>query len=219
MSDNKNNVNTTINESDFKEFIIAPEANLHLPEPTLVSYYKDYKSRCLWIDKDIDDSLFNEIKSIIQWNREDEENKIPVDKRAPIIMMIHSYGGNLDACYALIDIMNLSKTPIYTVNLQCALSAGCMILINGHKRFCMPLSQALIHSGSSGNGGTYEQVVSQTENYKKVIEMMQNNILGHTSIDQKTWKKWKGKEIYLYAEDQLKWGLVDEIIDDITKIL
>lgn len=219
MSDNKNNVNTTINESDLKEFIIAPEANLHLPEPTLVSYYKDYKSRCLWIDKDIDDSLFNEIKSIIQWNREDEENKIPVDKRTPIIMMIHSYGGNLDACYALIDIMNLSKTPIYTVNLQCALSAGCMILINGHKRFCMPLSQALIHSGSSGNGGTYEQVVSQTENYKKVIEMMQNNILGHTSIDQKTWKKWKGKEIYLYAEDQLKWGLVDEIIDDITKIL
>lgn len=199
----------------------VPEANLELADPYLVSYYKDYQVRTLWLDKDVSDSLFNEIRSILQWNREDEENQVPVEERIPIILMIHSYGGNLDACYALLDVMNLSKTPIYTVNIQCAMSAGCLIFLNGHKRFCMPMSQALIHSGSSSGGGTntYEQVVAQTDNYKKLINMMQENILAHTKIDAKTLKKWKGKETYLYAEDQIKWGLADEIVDDITKIL
>ena len=115
-----------INELD-----LPPEANYQLADPDLVSYYRDFKNRCLWIDKEISDSLFDEIRSIIQWNREDEIAKIKPDKRKPIILMIHSYGGSIDSCLALVDIIELSKTPIYTVNLNCALSAGCIIFING----------------------------------------------------------------------------------------
>jgi len=196
----------------------SPNANLQLADPDLVSYYKDYNSRCLWIDKEISESLFTEIRTILQWNREDEAANIPVEKRIPIKLMIHTYGGTLDSCYALIDVINLSKTPVYTINLQSAMSSGCLILINGHKRFCMPMSQALIHSGSGGSGGSFEQVVAQTENYKKLVSMMRENILTHTKIDEKTLKKWKDKEVYLYGEDQLKYGLVDEIVTDLKQI-
>jgi len=222
---NNNNINNKIRNADYSiedaitSQLLAPECTYQLADPTLVSYYKDYKARCLWIDRDITSSLFCEIRAIMQWNREDDENNIPVSNRMPIMVMIHSYGGDLDSCFALIDIMNVSKTPIYTVNLNSAMSAGCLIFINGHKRYCMPMSQALIHSGSGGNGGTYEQVVSQTENYKKLIEMMKENILSHTKIDAKLFSKWRGKETYLYAQDQIKYGLADEIIDDISKIL
>ena len=208
--------------NDFEEIILpvnAPEANLQLADPGLVSFYRDFQARCLWIDKNVDDSLFCEIRCILQWNREDEQQGVPVEERVPIKLMIHSYGGNLDACYALIDVITLSKTPIYTVNLQCAMSSGCLIFINGHKRYCMPKSQALLHSGSGNNAGTYDQVMSQAENYKKLISMMQENILEHTKVDQKTLKKWQGKEIYLYAEDQINFGLADEIIKDLSIIL
>lgn len=206
-------------ESAVATYLLAPEATLSLADPGLVSYYKDYSARCLWINKDINDSLFSEISSILQWNREDNQNNIPKEERKPIILMIHSYGGNLDSCYALIDIMNLSQTPIYTVNLQCAMSSGCLIFINGHKRYCMRMSQALIHSGSGGTGGSFEQCVAQTDNYKRIIAMMQENILKHTTIDAATFRKWRGKETYLYAEDQIKYGLADEILDDLNKIL
>lgn len=201
------------------DMVLAPQANLQLADPSLVSFYRDFNARCLWIDKEISDNLFAEIRCILQWNREDNENKIAPSKRKPIVLMIHSYGGNLDSCYALIDVMNLSKTPIYTVNLQCAMSSGCLIFINGHKRYCMPMSQALIHSGSGGTGGSFEQCVAQTDNYKKIIDMMQDNIIAHTKIDIKTLKKWRGKETYLYAAEQIEYGLADEILDDISKIL
>lgn len=202
------------------DLFLAPEAGLMLADPNLVAFYKDYNERTLWIDKDISDSLFAEIRAIIQWNREDEMEKIPVEKRKKIILLIHSYGGNIDAAFSLIDVINTVTTPVVTVNMQCALSAGALILINGHKgmRYCLSMSQALIHSGSGSQGGSYEQVVAQTDNYKKMIGMMHKNILEHTKIDQKTLNKWKSKEIYLYAEDQVEYGLVDKIIENFNEL-
>ena len=202
------------------DLFLAPEAGLMLADPNLVAFYKDYNERTLWIDKDISDSLFAEIRAIIQWNREDDMAKIPVEKRKKIILLIHSYGGNIDAAFSLIDVINTVTTPVITVNMQCALSAGALILINGHKgmRYCLPMSQALIHSGSGSQGGSYEQVVAQTDNYKKMIGMMHKNILEHTKIDQQTMNKWKSKEIYLYAEDQVEYGLVDKIIKNFNEL-
>lgn len=202
------------------DLALAPEAGLQLADPNLVAFYKDYDERVLWIDKDINDSLFAEIRAIIQWNREDDLEEIPVEKRKKIVLLIHSYGGSLDAAFSLIDVINAVNTPVATVNMQCALSAGALILINGHKghRYCLPLSQALIHSGSGSQGGTYEQVVAQTDSYKRVIRMMHDNILNHTKIDQKTLNKWKSKEIYLYAEDQVEYGIVDKILTNFSEL-
>lgn len=56
---------------------IEPEGNLQLPTPSLLQYYLDRKERVIWIDKDIDDDLFNEIRQIIQYNREDEKIIFP----------------------------------------------------------------------------------------------------------------------------------------------
>ena len=158
---------------------------------------------------------------IMLWNREDEVKNIPVEERKPIKLMIHSYGGNLDAAFAMIDCIALSKTPVHTYNLNACMSAGCLIFLNGHKghRYCMPLSTALIHEGSGGSRGTYDQVQAQNENYKKLIDMMKNNIMSHTEIDVKTLNKWKNKEIYLYADEQVKYGLADAMISDMSQIL
>jgi len=139
---------------------LPPEATLQLADIQLVNFYKSYKDRIIWLDKDISENLFDEIKMILLWNREDEIAKIPVENRKPIKLMIHSYGGNLDSAFAMIDCMSLSKTPIHTYNLNACMSAGCLIFLNGHKghRYCMSLSTALIHEGSGGSRGTYEQV-------------------------------------------------------------
>lgn len=200
---------------------LPPEATLQLADVQLVNFYKSYKDRILWLDKDISENLFDEIKMVVLWNKEDEAAQIPVEQRKPIKFMIHSYGGNLDSAFAMIDCMALSKTPIHTYNLNACMSAGCLIFLNGHKghRYCMPLSTALIHEGSGGSRGTYEQVQAQNENYKKLMDMMKNNILQHTDIDTKTLNKWKNKEIYLYAEDQVKYGLADYVVTDITQVL
>lgn len=211
------------NDNDMLELFdieLPAEANLQLADINTVNFYKDYKNRVLWIDKDISDTLFEEVRMIMLWNREDEENNIEVKDRKKITLVIQSYGGALDATFAMIDIMNLSKTPIQTINLNSAMSAGALIFLNGHKgmRYCMPLSTALIHEGAGGAQGTYDQVQAQNDNYKKLMEMMKKNIMEHTNVDQKTMTKWKNKEIYLYASDQIKYGLADKVVSNISEI-
>lgn len=198
---------------------LAPEGNLQLPTPSLVSYYKDKKDRVIWIDKDIDGTLFEEIRMILQYNREDANANIAPEDRMPIRLMVHSYGGTLDSAFALLDVMKISKTPIYTYNLNACMSAGAMIFINGHKRFSMPMSTVLFHNGSGGAGGTFDQVVAQTENYKRLMKMLQDNILEHTTISKSYLSKQLKKEWYLYLDEQQKYGVTDEVITDISQII
>lgn len=207
--------------NDFTDIldIAIPEdiATLQLPDPSLLMYYKNLSDRIIWIDRDIDSSLLEECKQIIRWNIEDKD--VLLENRRPIYIFIQSYGGTLDSTFAMLDVMEMSKTKIITVNINTAMSAGCLLFINGHERYCTKLSTALIHEGSGGNQGTFSQVEAQQANYKKMIEMMKSNIMSHTNIDLKTYNKYKVKEWYLYAEDQVKYGLADKIIDSIYDVM
>lgn len=198
---------------------IEPKGNLQLPTPSLLQYYLDRKERVIWIDKDIDDDLFNEIRQIIQYNREDERNGIPVEKRKPIKILLQSYGGTLDSCFALLDVMRISKAKIETYNLNACMSAAALIYINGHKRYAMPKSTVLIHAGQGGSVGGYDAVVAQTENYKRLMEMLKENVLEHTKIEKAFLNKQMKKEWYIYIDDQIKYGITDEVITDMSQIL
>ena len=116
------------------------------------------------------------------------------------------------------DIIALSKTPVYTVNMGVAMSAGLLILLAGHKRFCLPHSTALAHSGSGGTQGTYEQTEAQMKDYRRFVKAMQDYIMERTDIDTKLLNKNKGREWYLYVEDQIKYKIVDKVIEDIDEL-
>lgn len=198
---------------------IEPEGNLQLPTPSLLQYYLDRKERVIWIDKDIDDDLFNEIRQIIQYNREDEKNNVPVAERKVCRIMLQSYGRTLDSCFALLDVMKISKTPVYTYNLNACMSAAALIYLNGHKRYAMPKSTVLIHAGQGGSVGGYDAVVAQTENYKRLMEMLKENVLEHTKIEKAFLNKQMKKEWYIYIDEQIKYGITDEVITDMSQIL
>ena len=191
--------------------------NLLLPNPQLLTYYLDLDDRIIWIDYGVDESILEVSKIIMYFNKLDKD--IPVEERKPIKILLYSYGGDGQACFSLLDVIALSKTPVFTYNMGVAMSAGLLILLAGHKRFCLKNSTALAHSGSGGASGTFEQTEAQMKDYKRFVDTMRNYIIERTNIDAKTLNKYKSKEWYLYAEDQVKFGIVNEIIDDIDKIL
>lgn len=191
--------------------------NLQLPSPELLTYYRNLEDRVIWIDYSVDETILEVSKLIMRFNKEDKD--IPVEQRKPIKLLLYSYGGDGQACFSLLDIIALSKTPIYTINMGVAMSAGLLILLAGHKRFCLKTSTALAHSGSGGASGTFEQTEAQMKDYKRFVDTMRNYIIEQTNIDTKTLNKYKNKEWYLYAEDQVKYGIVNKIIDDIDEIL
>lgn len=199
--------------------LMIPESveNLQLPNPELTTYWKDQNERVFWIEGEINDMLLEYSKQIISINREDKG--IPVEDRKPIKLFIDSPGGEMETTLAFIGLVGLSKTPVWTINAGIAFSGGGLILMSGHKRFAMPNSQALIHSGSGGTYGTYEQTTEQMKNYKQLVDKMKDFILSHTKIDQKLFKKNQTKDWFISTDEQLSLGIVDKIVDDLDEIL
>lgn len=193
--------------------------NFKLPSPELLDLYADRKNRIIYIDYDIDESLLRDVgRQIIEYNRSDRGKS--VKERTPIVILINSGGGCLDSTYATIAIMETSKTPIITVNMNCAYSAAGLILMAGHKRYCMPRSQVLIHSGSAqGISGNYEDIQESTKSYKKMIEEMREFIVSKTKIDKSLMKKNQSKDWYLPTSEQIELGVVDEVVADLDSIL
>jgi ATP-dependent Clp protease protease subunit len=199
------------------EIINHDPCNLKLPDPSLVIYYKNIEDRKIWIDMDIDAILIDFEKYILQWNAEDAGK--PVEERKPIRLFIYSYGGDLDATNSFIDVIKMSKTPIHTINMGQALSAGALIFLSGHKRFVMPKSQILIHQGSIGGiSGTTNQVLEMTDNLKKVETKLKEYIIEHSKIDEKLYKKKQKTEWYLSAEEALELGVADAIVSNIEEL-
>lgn len=198
-----------------KMLFAIPESveNLQLPNPDLLTYYKDEKDRILWIEGEINDGLFELSKMIIRYNMEDRN--IPVEERKPIKIFINSPGGDLDSTLSFIGLMNISKTPIWTIDACWAYSAAGLILMAGHKRYALPNTECLIHSGSGQLGGSYEQTTEQMKNYKYLVDKMRDFILSKTKIDQKLFKKNSQKDWYIYDDEMLTLGIVDEIINDL----
>ena len=191
--------------------------NMQLPSPELLTYYRNLEDRVIWIDYGVDESILEVSKLIMYFNRLDKNT--PVEQRKPIKLLLYSYGGDGQACFSLLDIIALSKTPVWTINMGVAMSAGLLILLAGHKRFCLKNSTALAHSGSGGTSGSFEQTEAQMKDYKRFVDTMRNYIIERTNIDTKTFNKYKSKEWYLYSEDQIKFGIVNKILDDIDEIL
>lgn len=199
------------------DIVIPPEADVKLPDPSLLAYYNDKQERVIWIDSDIDDCTYEITKQIYEYNRQDKD--IPVESRKPIKIYINSFGGDLYQCFALISAIGASKTPVYTINTGVAMSAGMIILLSGHKRFAVKYSIAMCHSGSGSVGGDFEQTQSAMDNYKKMVDTMKTYILERTKIDSKTLSRKWTKDWYMFADEQVSLGVANEIVEDISEVV
>ena len=199
-----------------QELLVAiPEsvANLQLPNPELRNYYRDIEHRILYIDDQIDENLLELSKEIIRWNKEDKD--VPIEQRIPIKIMIDSPGGDVSATWSFIKLIEISKTPIWTVNLCCAYSAGADILAAGHKRFAMPGTSVLVHSGSCYYGGTQEQAESMKKFGDKLAKRDTEYFIGHTKIYSNLYKINSPSDLYMSEDEALEQVIIYEIITDL----
>ena len=62
--------------------IPQPIENLALPNPELLTYYKDLGKRIFWLEDEVNEQTLEIIRKIIEWNREDKG--LEVKDREPI---------------------------------------------------------------------------------------------------------------------------------------
>jgi len=109
---------------------IPEEANLKLPNPELLTYYKSLKDREFWIEGEIGEETLELARLIITWNKED--SRLEPSERKPIRIFFNSPGGSLDVAYTLYDVIRISKTPIIGINIGYCASAAAYIFIACH---------------------------------------------------------------------------------------
>ena len=195
----------------------GPDANLHLADPGLVSFYHCLDNRILWVDGEIDISLLEITRQIMQWNIEDKN--IPVENRIPIKVFIFSPGGNLAEAMHACSMFQMSQTPVWTVNMGMAMSGGFLLLIHGQRRFTLPYARAMAHLGSGSVGGSYGQAEDAMSDYKAQIDDMKKVILNRTKIQKSALSRKKDRDWYMSSDEMIKYGVVDEIVTDLSQIL
>ena len=198
--------------------------NLQLPDPDLLHLYEDEEARRIYLegvigteDDPTNDNSIGIVKRILRYNREDRG--LSPSERKPIMLYIDSPGGDVTGALVLCHIIMMSKTPIYTVNMCACFSASGVILSCGHKRYALKGSSVLIHSGSTYLGGTREQADSAKKFVDKSGKKFNDILFKNTKIDQKTYRSKAPKDWFLDDEECLKYGVIDEIVEDIDSIL
>lgn len=174
-------------------------------------WLKDLKLRKFYLNYGIDQDGIHEIaRYILQFNAEDRD--IDPAERRPILLYIASNGGEVDSGFELIDIIEQSRTPIYTVNLAYAYSMGFLISLAGHKRYAMPNAKFLLHDGSNFVWNSGAKAQDQMEFNKRQELRIRDYVLSHSNIKQEEYDSNLRVEWYMFADEAKKNGCTDYII-------
>lgn len=145
------------------------------------------------------------------WNRYDDLHNIPIEEREPIKIYIDSEGGNLLDTLTMIDAIEMSKTPVWTICTGAAYSGGFFTFIAGHKRIAYEHSSFLYHEGSTGNSADAGKFRNFADFYSKQLDQLKDITLKYTKITPEEYKEHIKDDWWMTAEEALSFGVCDEI--------
>jgi len=190
-----------------------------LPDVDLLDFYNRLSRRHIFLNDIIDDALVEHSYQILQWNSEDKGKNI--EDRVPIKIFINSDGGCLTSVLNFINLIKLSKTPVFTIAMAKVYSSGGLLLMSGHKnkRFIFPDTTCLIHNGSTGAYGDTGKVMDNLEFTQKLEERVKKYILSNTTISIEQYEKNYRRDWWLFSEDCIALNIADRIITDLDEII
>lgn len=184
-----------------------------LPERTwegLLQYKK------ILLNGEINESLIEKaVMQIFLMNEYDVnmKNENPKYQAEPITVFINSAGGALDEAFSLVSAIEASTTPVVTVALGKAYSAGFLILLAGHARFAQARSTLMYHQGSAGIGGEFSKIIEYAKHWEKCQGIVDEYVIKKTKIKKKQLESIFNNrtDSYMNAETAIQLGVIDGI--------
>lgn len=139
------------------------------------------------------------------------------DPQGEITMYINSRGGEVDSGLALYDVMQATDCPIRTVCLGIAASMGALLFVAGDKREIFPHGKIMIHDPliTNGLGGSALNIKTISDNLLRTREITGKILAKHTGKTLEEIFEKTATDSYFYAEEAIKYGLADNIIDSL----
>jgi ATP-dependent Clp protease protease subunit len=131
---------------------------------------------------------------------------------------INSPGGSVTAGMAIYDTMQFIKPNISTLCIGQAASMGSFLLAAGEKgkRFCLPNSRVMIHQPMGGFRGQASDVEIHAREILYLKQRLNQMLAQHTGQTVETIERDTDRDNFLSAEDAVKYGLVDQVLDKRT---
>ena len=132
----------------------------------------------------------------------------------PIKIFIDSPGGDVDAGYAIFDMIRFIKPPVYIIGMGLVASAGALILLAApnERRLALPNSHYLIHQPLSGIRGVATEIEIHAKEIEKTRKKINKLIADETGKDIKQVEKDTDRDFWMNAEEAKTYGLVSRLI-------
>ncbi len=171
-------------------------------------YSRLLKERIIFLTGPIFDQVASLICAQLLFLESENPNK-------DISFYINSPGGVVTAGLAMYDTMQYIRSPVSTVCVGMAASAGSLLLMAGEKgkRYALPNSQVMIHQPSGGAQGQATDIEIQAREILKTRARLNQIYSNHTGQPVEEIEKKMERDTYLSAEEARDFGLIDHVVD------
>ena len=146
-----------------------------------------------------------------------------VEQKADFIQLIlNSQGGLCSAGFAVIDMMDWSRLPVYTTGIGIVASMALAVFMAGDKghRIVTPRTSILSHRFSALSWGNHSELIAKRKEEDLMHRRLLDHYLRHTALknDQEvTDKLLRDVDTWLTAEEAIELGIADAIQHDRKK--
>src|SRR5574344_736694 len=168
------------------------------------------KDRIIFLGEDVNQVSANLVIAQLLFLESEDPDK-------EIFLYINSPGGSITDGMGIVDMMYYIKCPVSTICIGMAASMGAVLLASGAKgkRFATPNAEALIHQPliSGGLAGQTTEIKIHADHMVKTREKLNKLLSEKTGQSLEQIEKDTERDHYMTAEEALKYGLIDGILD------
>lgn len=172
-------------------------------------YSKLIEERIIFLKDEIDAEVATKISATLFWLNSKSGTE-------EITLYINSPGGTVsDGLFTIYDTLQFIEAPVRTICIGEASSSAAVILAAGSKglRFAYSSARIMIHNIQvSEMSGSQTEIEKESKRIKELNQTLIQTIARHTGQPLRKVKRDCTHDKYLTAEEAVKYGIIDSII-------
>lgn len=164
------------------------------------------RDRLLWVAGPVNDTMSTIVQAQLMFLDSTDKNDIT--------MHIDSPGGSVKSGLSMVDFMEYINCDIRTVNTGMAASMGSVLLGAGTKgkRSSLRFSKTMLHQTSGGAGGNIQDARINMIEWEKTNKILFELLGSYCGKKAEQVMKDATRDLWLSADEALKYGIIDEVV-------
>lgn len=164
------------------------------------------RDRLLWVAGPVNDTMSTIVQAQLMFLDSTDKNDIT--------MHIDSPGGSVKSGLSMVDVMEYINCDICTVNTGMAASMGSVLLGAGTKgkRSSLRFSKTMLHQTSGGAGGNIQDARINMIEWEKTNKILFELLGSYCGKKAEQVMKDATRDLWLSADEALKYGIIDEVV-------